>query len=669
MYCDFYGMRERPFNVTADPRFLYLNGRYREALASLQYGISQRKGFVTLIGEAGTGKTTLLKKLLDDLDPATRTVFIFNTNVTFDEILEYTFSELDLPVNNGKRLYMLQRLNDYLLDELRSGRNVALLIDEAQDLDYSVLEDLRLLSNLETATEKILQIVLSGQPELGDKLGDPKLRQLRQRIAVNCRLVPLSREELSEYIQSRLAAAGCSEPKLFSREAEDRVFELSHGIPRLVNVLCDNALVIGYALGKKRVGADVVNEAAADLLPGEAGKAAGAAPAPALADEPAIAAPAPVRRVSSAGIVAVVVVAIVVGLLSVGRTLLRSANDAATSEASIPSDVIQPGTRLAQREPAVIEPRAAGAVGRVVEEVVPVEEAPRPARDSVPAIEALDRAPSERADVEGTAEDRWVEPQEEVREEARADEVREPAVAAAKLPLVPERPAGERVGTTTQWTWPPPRTDPEGPAQAGREPEPRVAAVEGDSLAALAEPEPVGHGEQAGGLDSAPEPGQPGEPPEGADYRVAQSRYRRVVVGRGDSFSAIAVRTYGQSSDTILDLMKLANPSVQDVNVIPIGKELRLPEFEGGLVFLQDRSDQFDVLLLSTAMRGRANEIAAALRLRGFEARVVPGNLSASHPVWRVLVGGFSSRDQAQSAGRRLRQLFREDERMAAMAR
>ena len=197
MYCEFYQLRERPFNVTADPKFLYLNARYREALASLHYGITQRKGFITLIGEAGTGKTTLLKKLLDDLDATTRTVFIFNTNVTFDEILEYIFGEFDLPVHNGKRLYMLQRLNSFLLDELRNGRNVALLIDEAQDLDYSVLEDLRLLSNLETAKEKILQIVLSGQPELGQKLGNPGLRQLRQRIAVNCRLLPLTRDEIT----------------------------------------------------------------------------------------------------------------------------------------------------------------------------------------------------------------------------------------------------------------------------------------------------------------------------------------------------------------------------------------------------------------------------------------------------------------------------------------
>ncbi|MFI5364055.1 MAG: ExeA family protein, partial [Candidatus Binatia bacterium] len=254
MYCDFYQLTEPPFNVTPDPKFLYLNARYREAIASLNYGITQRKGFITLIGEAGTGKTTLLNKLLEEFDSKTKSVFIFNTNVTFEEILEYVFAEFGLPVHNGKKLYMLQRLNAFLLEELRGSGNVALLIDEAQDLEFSVLEDLRLLSNLETAKEKILQIVLSGQPELGQKLSNPVLRQLRQRIGINCRLLPLSRDEITEYIQYRLQAAGCPDLKLFSREAEDQIYHFSRGIPRLVNVVCDNALVIGYALGKKRIG-------------------------------------------------------------------------------------------------------------------------------------------------------------------------------------------------------------------------------------------------------------------------------------------------------------------------------------------------------------------------------------------------------------------------------
>ncbi len=360
MYCDFYQMRERPFSVTADPRFLYLNARYREALASLHYGVTQRKGFITLIGEAGTGKTTLLKKLLDDLDPSTRTVFIFNTNVTFDEILEYLFGEFDLPVHNAKRLYMLQRLNSFLLEELRSGRNVALLIDEAQDLDFAVLEELRLLSNLETAKEKILQIVLSGQPELGQKLGNPILRQLRQRVAVNCRLLPLTRQELTEYIQSRLTAAGCADPRLFSRDAEERIFEISTGIPRLINIVCDNALVIGYALGKKRIGVDVVNEAAADLVSmdtsdfsveaGNLGVTVAAQPVPRA------------RIISQIGVVAAVVVALLIGLLSVGRSLLRREFGllAGGTVQQAPLEVVAPGARMDAREKVRLRPVAPG---------------------------------------------------------------------------------------------------------------------------------------------------------------------------------------------------------------------------------------------------------------------------------------------------------------------
>jgi general secretion pathway protein A len=394
MYCDFYQMRERPFNVTADAKFLYLNARYREALASLNYGITQRKGFITLIGEAGTGKTTLLKKLLDDLDTTTRTVFVFNTNVTFDEILEYIFGEFDLPVHNGRRLYMLQRLNSFLLDELGKGRNVALLLDEAQDLDYSVLEDLRLLSNLETAKEKILQIVLSGQPELGQNLGNPGLRQLRQRIAVSCRLLPLTREELTEYIQSRLTAAGAADPKLFTRDAEERIFEISTGIPRLVNIVCDNALVIGYALGKKRIGADVVNEASADLLTMET-RGVASEPVEVTAPIAVAAAPPRPRRLSQVGVIAVVVVALVIGLLSVGRSLLR--RDFNTSERAAPPraplEVVQPGLR----DDAPRAPRPAAGDAQPAAPAPAAAANPEEPRDVAPVVAAVAPGPARRA--------------------------------------------------------------------------------------------------------------------------------------------------------------------------------------------------------------------------------------------------------------------------------
>ena len=321
MYCDFYGLRERPFEVTADAKFLYLNGHYREALASLQYGVSQRRGVVTLVGEAGTGKTTLLRKLLDGLDVTSRTVVLFNTNVTFDEILDYLLSKFDVTSHNGKRLYMLERLNALLAAELGKGRNMALLVDEAQDLDYGVLEDLRLLSNLEAAETKLIQLVLAGQPELTDKLGDPRLRQLQQRVAVNCRLLPLPPQEIADYIQARLSAAGCTNRKLFSLRAVDRIFEISSGIPRLINIVCDKALLTGYALGRRRVDVDVVNEAVADRVSIEAPASSG--PAGAIGTSAADAPTGDTRGLSQFGIIALVVVALLIGLLSVGRSLRR----------------------------------------------------------------------------------------------------------------------------------------------------------------------------------------------------------------------------------------------------------------------------------------------------------------------------------------------------------
>jgi general secretion pathway protein A len=196
MYLSFYGLAEKPFSQTPDPKFLYWNDAYRETIAALRYGIQERKGFVTMIGEAGTGKTTLLRKLLDDLGPDAVSVFLFNPNASFEEILEYMLSELGIPAASGRKLAMLQRLNDFLLAAFQEGKNTILLIDEAQDLETEVLESLRLLSNLETAKEKILQIVLSGQPELATRLAQPNLRQLKQRIAVRCRLEPLGRHEL-----------------------------------------------------------------------------------------------------------------------------------------------------------------------------------------------------------------------------------------------------------------------------------------------------------------------------------------------------------------------------------------------------------------------------------------------------------------------------------------
>ncbi len=289
MYAEYFGLREPPFNITPDPRFLYLNDCYQEALAALGYGIEARKGFISLIGDAGTGKTTLLRRLLDTVGPATKTVLLLNPTVSFDEILEHILLELGVPPEGGRKLVLLQRLNEFLLEHTQAGGNVALLIDEAQDLRPDVLEELRLLSNLETAREKILQIVLAGQPELDGILADPSLRQLRQRVTLRIRLRPLSPPEVAAYVRARVERVGGTAAELFPPDALASLAMLSHGIPRLVNVLCDAALLGTFAAGKRAVTPAIVEDAWRDHDTG--------GPAPVMPYRPPTPPPAPAATV------------------------------------------------------------------------------------------------------------------------------------------------------------------------------------------------------------------------------------------------------------------------------------------------------------------------------------------------------------------------------------
>lgn len=266
MYRAFFGFREKPFNLTPDPKFLYLNASYREALAALHYGVVERKGFVSLIGEAGTGKTTLLRRLLSEIPRETRSVLVINPAIGFEEMLRFILTDLGRPPAPGaSKLDMLEALNVELLDSLARGGNVVVLIDEAQDLTIPVLEELRLLSNLETAKEKILQLVLAGQPEFDALLARPEIRQLRQRISVSARLRPLARSEVQAYVAARITAAGGDVRGLFTQGALFRLWWFSGGVPRLVNAACDNALVTAYARGKRTIGWREIGEAMRDL--------------------------------------------------------------------------------------------------------------------------------------------------------------------------------------------------------------------------------------------------------------------------------------------------------------------------------------------------------------------------------------------------------------------
>ena len=267
MYCNFYGISEKPFEVTPDPRFLYRTASCKEILASLVYGINERRGFISVVGEVGTGKTTLLNAALDKLDPHTKTAVIFNTDLTFKQMLLMALTDLGL-VGIGSNLTKaeaIQRLNAFAIEELSQGGNVVLIVDEAQNLNFKCLENLRLLSNLETRRYKLVQIILSGQPELNHKLNQPELRQLSQRISLKRYVTPLSRKETEEYIQHRLAVVNCGDANLFSKAAKELIWSYSQGIPRKINILCDNALLIGFGLGRKKIRPKIVAEAIADL--------------------------------------------------------------------------------------------------------------------------------------------------------------------------------------------------------------------------------------------------------------------------------------------------------------------------------------------------------------------------------------------------------------------
>jgi general secretion pathway protein A len=266
VYCNFYGFSEAPFGNTADPKFLYLNSCYREALAALLYGIHQRKGLVSLIGEVGSGKTTLLKSLLSQLDENTKTVFLFYTDLLFDELLMMMLVDLGLaePIILVPRWKAINMLQAYAIQQLRDGGNVVLLVDEAQGLSQELLEGLRLLQNLETEKRKLIQVVLSGQQELGVKLAQPELRQLAQRISIRRYIEALTEEETYAYISHRCKLVGYSDVQLFSTRALKFIWRHCEGIPRRINTLCDNALLIGYALQREIIDEKIVAEAAGD---------------------------------------------------------------------------------------------------------------------------------------------------------------------------------------------------------------------------------------------------------------------------------------------------------------------------------------------------------------------------------------------------------------------
>jgi general secretion pathway protein A len=265
MFLEFYGLREQPFGVTPDPRFLYLSPAHREALASLYYGVESGRGFMTLIAKPGMGKTTLLFQLLEKFRSTAHTAFLFQTQCSSREFMRFLLAELGSEGHEQDFVRMHDEFNKLLLQEARAGRRMIIVVDEAQNLHPSVLETIRLLSDFETPKAKLLQIILAGQPELADKLASRKLSQLRQRISLLSGLTQLSVAESSNYIEHRLRIAGYSGAPLFAPAARHAIAQFTEGIPRTINNFCFNALSLGCALRERVISLSVVEEVISDL--------------------------------------------------------------------------------------------------------------------------------------------------------------------------------------------------------------------------------------------------------------------------------------------------------------------------------------------------------------------------------------------------------------------
>lgn len=264
MYESFFGLNQQAFNITPDPRFVYFSKHHREALSAMSYGVEYRRGFIQVTGEIGAGKTTLSRALLAQLGDRVHSALVLNPKLSDLELLQTIVEDFGITPKSKKRKDYFDALNQFLLEETQKGMNAVLIIDEAQLLTPRALEGIRLLSNLETPSQKLLQIILIGQPELKDLIARPDLTQLRQRITVRFHLPALSCEEVEKYLEHRLSVAGCSE-KVFLNDAVHMISELSGGIPRVVNVLADRAMLAAFSKGYHQIDAALIECAAADL--------------------------------------------------------------------------------------------------------------------------------------------------------------------------------------------------------------------------------------------------------------------------------------------------------------------------------------------------------------------------------------------------------------------
>ncbi|HEY6200450.1 MAG TPA: AAA family ATPase [Candidatus Binatia bacterium] len=547
MYNEYFGFREKPFNVTPDPKFFYTNPIYQEAYASLLYGIRERKGFIVVVGEVGTGKTTLLRRLMREPDENVSFVFFYNTTLSFEELVTFACDELDLPVKGAGRLQKIRALNDFLVAQAAKGGTVVLLVDEAQNLNDDVLENLRLLSNLETATEKLLQIVLVGQTELDAKLNQPQLRQIKQRVAFQCRLDRLKDREIGPFIDYRLRVAGYEKEKLFSQDAVVAVATYSRGIPRLINIICDNALLIAYATSGRQISAEMIKEVASDLrlLPPQPEPLSEPVPQPTPAQISVLTPAQPVAREKRAEVAAAQTQS-----APRAKTVLRGTT-AASLLVAIAAGLFYYGTDLASW----LSNKLLFAFGPVAEST------PTAPSESKPA--ASSRAASNGASADMTA-------------------------TAGVQHVVAQ-------------------TAPDGGAAVGE-----------------------------ASARQAVKTSQPND---------------SVVVAWGTTISRIATEVYGRERLFLaMDILKEANPGVEDLNWILAGQNLSLPPLTRETLLRKQPDGGYHLIVDAFLTPQDAQRLSRTLKSKGYETEIAQHRISNKMVLSRVEIRGLKSKEAADQA-------------------
>lgn len=550
MYLDFYGFDREPFHITPDPEFLYLSPSHKEAFATVVYGVEQRKGFVALTGEVGTGKTTILRAYIKRIERTpTRPIYLFNPDLTFDELLRLILRELGAEELSGPATAMMDRLQWLLINEYKAGHNVALIIDEAQNMPVETLEKLRMLSNLETAKDKLIQIVLVGQPELDQKLELHALRQLRQRIAVRATIRLLSRAESHEYVRYRLTQAGCLRENVFAKDALRRIVAKARGNPRLLNILCDNALIAGFGALQQTVSAKTVRQVIADVM--------GSARQRYL------------RWAGAGAALFLIAVGLTVGLAFAsfddGQARLASV-EGPDVDARVSAPDTAAGDDGPEAQPVPLRQEAESVGAPASETVVPADEGdagdgaaaeltPKTLDHKVVALKKM-----EELFAETPASSRSMElPAEQVVAELPS------AVSASAEPAATEAPVAAAETTTPVALETPVATPVAAALEAPPQPDMSAAAPEQQATPIQA---PV----------STPQPGDMRAAMPLVNPEPASSGVIRRYVERGNCLTRLVAEMYGRSTPFLVEAVRRENPHIQNADIIWFGDTLVFPE-------------------------------------------------------------------------------------------